>query len=128
MLITHSRFNCCSAFLYGAKDVSVFQFLELFCQQGGLREHKEPGGGRTKTADLTWPNRYSIPYEHRVGEKEKNTHIKKTFEKQWAVGYMTCCCLGTSWALVNRWCIAAYTSLVFYISLPLLLFFIFFFS
>lgn len=63
ILITHSCFSCHSAVLYGAKDVSVFQFLELFCQQGGLRGHKEPGGDRTKTADLTWPNRYSIPYD-----------------------------------------------------------------
>lgn len=41
---------------------SVFQLLLLFCQQWGLRGHKELGKDRIRTADLNWRKRYSIPY------------------------------------------------------------------
>ena len=55
----------------------MFQFLSfLYCPASqGTKGHKELGGGRTRTADLSWPRRYSVPY----------SIMWKKLEKWWGV-------------------------------------------
>lgn len=57
----------------------------------GLLEHKMLGDNRTRTAALHWPKRYSILYACKKAVKLRG------------VGWESCHCLGTGWALVGGW-------------------------